>query len=146
MAIKLSLKKHLLLNISFTTDIVFLLKSDKTPHASSNHAKRVSSNAGEHIEQKIVYSNAITLARRVGIPTCIRGKIRGCTIIRTRVGGTYSHTRRRTHICAYSKIEFTYQAHAHRNVLPELASISCLSDRYAGSFSFSFALSSTLVL
>lgn len=32
MAIKLSLKKHVLLNISFTTDIVFLLKSDKDEH------------------------------------------------------------------------------------------------------------------
>jgi hypothetical protein len=55
---------------------VFLWKPDKDERAACegacalararDHAKRVSDDAGERIEQKIVYSNAITFSR---VPT-----------------------------------------------------------------------------
>lgn len=146
MTIKLSLKKHVLLNISFTTDIVFLLKSDKDEHRTRLVTTR---NACPAMPANTSSRKSFTATRLsssstddIGIPTCIR-KIRGCTIIRTRVGGT-SHTRKCTRMHTLEDCAHVLDTRIG-NVLPELASILPIRWICLGSFFFSFSLSSILV-
>lgn len=138
----------MLLNISFTTDIVFLLKSDKDEHYTRLVITR---NACPAMPANTSSRKSFTATRLsssgtddIGIPTCIR-KIRGCTIIRTRVGGTYSHARRHTRMHTFEDCVHVLDTRIG-NVLPELTSILTIRWICLGSFFSSFSLSSILVL